>query len=304
MKGVITIFTPTYNRAHLLLGLYEALKRQTNSDFEWLIVDDGSVDDTQHVVETFTADNPKFEIRYFKKENEGLNQTINKGLDMAQGALFCRVDSDDSLFDSAVQDIYDNWHRIESDDNLCALVFLTAHKDNPTQIVGRNPFSEDTVSNFFEYRVKYKATGDRLEVIKTNVHRQYKYPQFSTEKFCPEGLIWNRIAKEYNALYVIKPIYLRFYHSDSITGTVTAYLRNNAIGSSTYYAEICKQKSSFPYFAKAAILYYRYVFFAHKPIGQIFSAVPWYATLLGFPLGGLVVAADAIYPKWENLFKR
>ena len=84
--------------------------------------------------------------------------------------------------------------------------------------------------DFFSYRNIYKAKGDRAEVIKTSVLKKYPFPQFEGEKFCPEGLMWNRIAKEYTAIYIPKAIYIREYMPDSITSSVVKTLKKNAQG--------------------------------------------------------------------------
>ena len=107
----ITVFTPTYNRAYIISNLYNSLCRQTFKDFEWLIVDDGSTDNTEELVNKWINDaNSGFSIRYFKKENGGKPSAINYGVDCAEGELFFTVDSDDYLTDDALEKI-DRWER-------------------------------------------------------------------------------------------------------------------------------------------------------------------------------------------------
>ena len=101
----ITVFTPTYNRAYILSQLYQSLQRQTYKDFEWLIVDDGSVDDTESLVSNWLNDNNEFPIRYYKKENGGKCRAINYGVELARGRLFFNVDSDDYLTDDALEKV-------------------------------------------------------------------------------------------------------------------------------------------------------------------------------------------------------
>ena len=96
-KYKITLFTPTYNRAYILDVLYRSLQKQIYTDFEWVVVDDGSVDNTQELLETWQKENNPFTIRYFKQENGGKCRAINHGLKQAQGELFFTVDSDDYL---------------------------------------------------------------------------------------------------------------------------------------------------------------------------------------------------------------
>ena len=97
MKNIkLTIFTPTYNRANTLGRLYESLKIQSNQDFEWLIVDDGSSDDTQALIDSFIEEQI-LSIRYIKQSNAGKQAAWNNAVLNAQGEFFCGVDSDDAL---------------------------------------------------------------------------------------------------------------------------------------------------------------------------------------------------------------
>ena len=101
----VTVFTPTYNRAYILGDLYHSLQRQTCMDFEWLIVDDGSADDTKALVASWQGEENPFPIRYVYQENGGKCRAINRGLKEADGRLFFTVDSDDYLTDDAIEKV-------------------------------------------------------------------------------------------------------------------------------------------------------------------------------------------------------
>ena len=105
---LITVFTPTYNRAKLLPRLYKSLQEQTNKDFEWVIVDDGSTDNTKEVIDNIiTQQENDFPIRYFYKENGGKHTAINQGAKEAKGELFFIADSDDVLlFRNSISTIF------------------------------------------------------------------------------------------------------------------------------------------------------------------------------------------------------
>ena len=103
--NLTTVFTPTYNRAYLLPRLYQSLKAQTVTNFEWLIVDDGSTDDTQQVIQRWAEQENKFSIRYTRVENGGKHRAINLGVQLARGELFFIVDSDDALAPNAMERI-------------------------------------------------------------------------------------------------------------------------------------------------------------------------------------------------------
>lgn len=126
---LITVFTPTYNRAHLLPRLYESLCRQTFTDFEWVIVDDGSVDDTKGLVNKFLVDKTQHStlntntIRYFYQENGGKHRAINRGVKEAQGELFFIADSDDSLPPDALEQVARVYETVRGDESFggCAV---------------------------------------------------------------------------------------------------------------------------------------------------------------------------------------
>lgn len=288
---IVTIFTPTYNRAHSIEKVYNSLCCQTNKNFEWLLINDGSTDSTDAVINHFISTHDKsFPIRYIKKINEGLMRTINQAIDLAEGEFFCRLDSDDYALPTLVQLIIENAHFIRGKEDLCSIAFLSQKMDGI--INGYHPFSKPTRSNFTEYRDKYNAIGDRSEVMKTDVLRKYKFPEFINEKFCPEGLVWNRIAQKYDAIYIPMPIYVKGENEDSITSQIYFHLKKNCKGTTLYYYEIIiNKKLSFRYRFINTIKYYRYAFFAKA---SIIIGIPKHLCILGLPCGLLVMLYDKI----------
>lgn len=287
----ITIFTPTYNRAYSIKKVYDSLCQQTIFDFEWLLINDGSSDNTEEIIsDILSKHDNSFPIRYICKENEGLMRTINLATELANGEFFCRLDSDDYALSTLVQLIIENAHFIRGKEDLCSIVFLSQKNDGI--INGFHPFSKPTRSNFTEYRDKYNAIGDRSEVMKTDVLRKYKFPEFNNERFCPEGLVWNRIAQKYDAIYIPKAIYVKSDVDDSITSKIYYHLKNNCTGTTLYYYEIITNKKlSFKYRFINTVKYYRYAFFAEA---NIFSGIPKFLCLLGLPCGLLVMLYDKI----------
>lgn len=109
---LLTIFTSTYNRAYILESLYKSLKNQTIKDFKWLIVDDGSTDNTQELVKNWISQETSFEIIYIKQENGGKQRAHNKAVEISDTELFFCVDSDDQLVETAVEKIKERWNII------------------------------------------------------------------------------------------------------------------------------------------------------------------------------------------------
>ena len=122
-KNIVTIFTPTYNRAYILENLYESLIRQTSQKFEWLIVDDGSTDETANLVATWQKEN-KISIRYLKQKNGGKQRAHNKGVEECKTELFVCVDSDDYIADGSIESILKTWKNIKGDDKLAGMIAL------------------------------------------------------------------------------------------------------------------------------------------------------------------------------------
>lgn len=288
---MITIFTPTYNRSKTLPRLYQSLVEQTDNRFEWLLIDDGSTDNTEELVRSFIAEE-KVTIHYVKRENWGLSQTINQGAELANGDIFFRIDSDDYAPKDAVETIYKNWHMVEADDKLCGLVFLKeALVANQSTFC---PFTENFRTNFFDYHNVYGGYGDMAEVIRTEVFRKYPLPKFGDEKFCPEGVMWNRMAMDYDAVYIPKAIYLYEYIEDGLTKHVRSNLRRNANGTTTYFAEIFQHNTRLPFYLKNAISFWRYAFSNGKGIGENMKQVPLFVTLFGLVPGYMLNLMDGL----------
>lgn len=286
---MITIFTPTYNRAKTISRLYQSLMEQTDNRFEWLIIDDGSTDNTEEIVQSFISEG-KLKINYVKRENWGLSQTINQGVELAKGDIFYRIDSDDFATTNAVELIYKNWHLVEADDKLCGLVFL---KQSLVQSQSPYcPFTENFRTNFFDFHNIYGGKGDMAEVIRTDVFRKYKLPKFEGEMFCPEGIVWNRMAADYDVIYIPQTIYMFEYIEDGLTQNVRRNLRRNAKGVSTFFAEIFDHKTRLPFYLKNAISYWRYAFVNGRGLNENLRAVPTMVTVFGIVPGYLLSLLD------------
>lgn len=182
---IITVFTTTYNRAHLLPRLYESLCAQTNTDFIWLIVDDGSTDDTNELVHKWIAEN-KIEITYIYKENGGMHTGHNVAYENIHTDYNICIDSDDFLLTSSIETITAliKEFNVSNDDTLAGLVGLNITTEG--KVIG-NKFPKDVLlSKFQDISRKHNAIGDKKIVYKTkNIHKLTPYPAFPPEKFVP-----------------------------------------------------------------------------------------------------------------------
>ena len=286
---LISILTPTYNRGKLLLPLYESLKNLTFEDFEWLIVDDGSEDDTEQYALSWIAhniQNAEFPIRYIKKSNGGKHTAINRGVREANGELILILDSDDTLPADSLATIAQYYEQCKGYKDCAGVCGLMAHHDG--QLIGtgfpKEPMYESALQ--FRYAEKGNVTGDLLEVYKTSVMREFSFPEIENEKFCPESLVWNRIANKYKLFCFNKVIYYRDYLEGGLTSKIVRIRMNSPIASTMTYAEMLDYNISLKWKIRSAINYWRFKYcITNKSLKA--PAVKWYWKV--FQIIGLIM---------------
>lgn len=251
----LTVFTPVYNRAYIVTQLYESLCRQTDKDFEWLVVDDGSGDNLDGLMAGFMEDG-KINIKYVKQPNGGKHTAINRGVMEANGQFFMIVDSDDYLTDDAVEWIHRTSGPIAGDPHFAGLSGIRICPDG-TKIGGGADFG--TVdANALDIRLKHGVAGDLAEVFRTDVLRRYPFPVFEGEKFCPEATVWNRIADKHMLRYCHKGIYVCEYLPDGLTANIVKARHNSPQASMTFYSELCRKDISTYQKFRAAVNFWRF----------------------------------------------
>lgn len=233
---MITIFTPTYNRAFTLTRLYESLCIQKSFDFEWLVIDDGSTDDTKQLIASFQEDENSFSIRYYYQENGGKASAIRTGVQLAFGDFFLFLDSDDYLTAHAIAAISPYLNDIKSDSRICGVTGLKVSSLGVTL----GTYIPNTVLNvdYLSFRLIYKAVGDYTEIVKTSILKDFPFPSFEGEKFCTEALVLNRIAHKYVSRYVNVPVLVCEYLPDGLSETYDQIMAKSPQASSLYYKEL------------------------------------------------------------------
>ena len=263
-----TIFTPTYNREGLLISLYESLKKQTFKDFEWLIVDDGSVDNTNETVQHFIKENI-LNISYYYKENGGKQRAYNYALDNAKGELFICLDSDDEYVSNALEIILEYWKKVEKNAKIVGMGYLSTYPDG--SIIGSEFPNDEMVETQFNIYNKYKVTGDKGLMFRTEVIKNYKFPVFDGEKFTTEALVYNRIAEKYEMLYINEKIEIKQYHEDGLTAKYNDLLLRNPKGNALYHNERNKHKMTFKEKIFNNAVYYKFCRVANYSFSKIFK---------------------------------
>ena len=248
----ITIFTPTYNRASYLIKLYESLCSQTDKDFEWLIIDDGSEDQTEQVLQTLQNEN-KINIRYYKVENGGKHRAINKGVNLCNTELFFIVDSDDYLTSDAIEIIKQRWSEVKDKEEFCGISGLRKFPDG--KIIAQ--LKDFQILDLNGIEIKSFVDGDKAEVFKTEILKQFPFPEFENEKFISESLVWYRIAQKYKFRYFSTPIYVTEYLPSGLTRNISKIHRLSPKGSMILYKERIKYEKRTLLKIKGAINYWR-----------------------------------------------
>ena len=249
---MITVLTPTYNRKYIIDKAYKSLINQTNYDFEWVVIDDGSTDNTKDLITKFINEN-KIKIRYFYKKNGGKHTALNLGISKAKGNMLIILDSDDILTKDAIEQIIKYQKKYKSNKKICGFSFL---KTFPNGIkIGKTYKGKEFTSNYIDFRHNKNITGDMAEVFFTSILKKYSFPQFKNEKFLSEAIIWNKIALNYDMVYINKSIYIADYIDDGLSKNFFKLVYNNPIGASENANMFLIKKFKLKIRIKNAILY-------------------------------------------------
>lgn len=234
----LTIFTPTYNRAYILPRLYESLCKQTMKDFEWLVVDDGSTDNTSKFITNCIKEN-KIIIKYYHKENGGKASAYNLAAKHACGELFLCVDSDDYLVNNAVERVEALWktdrNKVHNEQKVIGQIYFRQHTNRTliTKYSGSVEFS--TLLNFYR---QHGLRGDTMLVYKTAIIAKYSFPEYEGEKFIPEAFIYDQYDEE-GVLHIYREVlYIGEYLPDGYTASIRKINHDNPKG----YEAFIKQR--------------------------------------------------------------
>jgi glycosyltransferase involved in cell wall biosynthesis len=238
----ITVVTATYNRAHLLRRLYDSLAKQSFTNFEWIVVDDGSSDDTTQILSALPSTAP-FSIRLLQQENSGKHVALNKAIVAATGELTAIVDSDDQLVPMALETIWSAWARVPEYDrnDFSGVAALCA--DMTGRIIG-TPFSADELDDYAVNQLYRQGAGDKWLVHQTRFLKRHPFPVFTGEKFLAEGAVWDILAARYKIRFINQPLQIVQYQPDGLSARSVALRASNPVGAAHYYRQLARLRIS------------------------------------------------------------
>lgn len=244
MHNNISVFTPTYNRGYCLEKLYRSLIAQTKKSFTWIVVDDGSSDNTQTLIEKW-IDEKKVCIKYFRQENKGKMAAHNKGVELCDTDFFICVDSDDHLVDDAIQTICNETKEIVNEKEISGIILRKALFEKGERLHTNLKFKKNYFkTKLFDLYEKHGYIGDTALVYKTSILKKYPFPLFPNEKFISEAYIYNKIDDEYQMLFVNKEIVVCEYLEDGYSKNINKVIKENPNGYILYFNDVSKRMKS------------------------------------------------------------
>jgi glycosyltransferase involved in cell wall biosynthesis len=289
-KPAITVVTPTYNRAYCLDKVFESLENQTFRDFEWIIVDDGSTDTTEDVAAKFIC-LANFPIKYIKKTNGGKHTAVNKALEVASGELFLIFDSDDRCTADSLEFMFFKWRELSLvHPDLAGITTLSITPHGVT-IGSKFPF-DGQIDYLYQFYQKYNIVGDKWDIHATKILRLHPFPEITGQKFCPESLVWNRIAKNYKTAFFNKPTKIAVYLDDGLSKNLTRIRMKYPALNIVYYRELSRLEVSSKAKFYAATNFVRFTLHNSSFLENFFSN-PIFC-LIGFFTGYILYFRDKL----------
>lgn len=281
---LLTVFTPTYNRAYTLHKCYESLKRQSNKDFIWLIIDDGSSDNTEEIVRDWIAENTIF-IRYYRQENQGMHGAHNTAYNLIDTELNVCIDSDDYMPDDAVEKIVSFWRKNGSDE-VGGIIGLDCN--NRGEILGTELPKDIKTSTLFNLHYKHGVKGDKKLVYRTKLTKKYPYPVYQNEKLVPLSYKYYMLDQEFEMLLMNEALCCVEYMPDGSSMNIIKQYKKSAKGFEFYRIEMMKLPNApFLFKYKQAIHYVSCSIFANSN-GILKNSPKKLLTLIALPFGILL----------------
>lgn len=293
----VTVLTPTYNRKKLLQKLYMSLCNQDCKDFVWLIIDDGSSDNTDKYIDEIKK-KADFLVIYYKKENGGKHTALNYAYRYINTPLTFIVDSDDMLTKDAISTVKEIYNKYKDEKDICGFSFLRGKTDGEylsTSGVPQNGLKE----SYVECRINRNIGGDMAEIWYTHCLKEYPFPEFQGEKFLGEDIVWVKMAQKYKMRFFNKVIYIAEYLEDGLTYNRRRHNIKSPNGCVVRAETFLNSSANFKVKIKSALQYQIYGEFAGKKKIALFHQT----TSRGLFIICLI-PAQILYLKWNCNEKR
>lgn len=238
----LSILTATYNRAEYLNRIYESIiknEKSCNLNVEWIIIDDGSEDNTKKVVEKFVIEN-KIKIKYLYQENLGKMTAINMGMEEVTGEIIVDCDSDDFFTDNAFKIIEQNASKLFENEDIYALCLLK--EDLFGNISGREFPINYMRSTMFDLYFKQDIQGEKILVFNANIRKKYKHELEKNEKFITEARMYHKMDEKYKIICINEVVETGEYLEDGYTKNIRKTFFNNPNGYYMYFKEIMQKE--------------------------------------------------------------
>ena len=268
----IVVLTASYNRADNLQKLYSSLKAQTNKKFEWLIVDDGSTDDTENLISHFIEEN-QINIKYIYQSNGGKAKALNKGFCQSDYAeIFAVVDSDDYLLPNAIDLIYDNLNRYKNHIDVGAFFFHYKRPDGQTIESRKKKLDEDKILTVYEYNNIFGKHDGCICYFRDAVY-EYRYPEYTGEKYVGPTVILMEMSEKYKIVYSPTILGIAEYQEGGLTKSGRKLRLKNPRGMIHYCTLMMSNKSNLITQFKYGVSIWPYSRLAKKSFREILSFV-------------------------------
>lgn len=285
MKKTLTVFTPTYNRAHLLPRLYESLCRQTCGDFLWLVIDDGSSDHTRELVGYWINEN-KIEIRYHHKKNGGMHTGHNAAYRLIDTELNVCIDSDDYMPDDGVEKILNKWKNIADKDEIAGIIGLDADADG--NVIGSRIPESLVKGSLTDLYLKYGVKGDKKIILKSSLVSRYPpYPEYAGEKLVPLGVLYRMMGKDFAFVYTNDIYCIVEYQQEGSSSTILRQYQQSPLGFAYARKVYIRDSEDTRELLKNYIHLVSSAIFAGKPSVAFSGVNPWLSVLM-LPFGLLL----------------
>lgn len=294
-EPLLSIVTPVYNRAQLLNNCYTSLCAQSSFDFEWIIVNDGSTDDTGIEGKRIRDGETRFPVVYIQKENGGKHTALNAAHPYVRGKYVLILDSDDTLIPEAVETIARYWKKYEQNPDIGMLIFLRCNSQGSLLAYVKD---ENTPVNFLSYKRISAISSDCCEVIRSNIFLRYPFPVFEGERFLAETALWYRAGLDCKVIYINKAIYVCEYLAGGLSQSGRSMrLRNPQGGKYTSYLRMNKE-CRLQERVRAGLLYVVYGCFTGDKAGKMLQECRPYGLLVAMCL----LPGKIIYHLWRKQY--